>query len=160
MTFTAHVAPRLPECFNAKQLWSTGLGLTYQCEFRSEAPGHAGLLFEYWPGYYHSVTRALAGQGLGFDPDGPEDTFRNTCSRQSKRLSAAGWWLRRVQGKVLSTLRILKAAATFDGALDYLLWKIKRHSGVYIQPSGLQRRYPVIFAWPLLFRLWRKGAFR
>jgi hypothetical protein len=70
------------------------------------------------------------------------------------------WWFRRVQGKILSTLRLLKAAATFDDALDYLLWKIQRHSGVFIEPSRLQRRYPVIFAWPLLFRLWRKGAFR
>jgi hypothetical protein len=61
---------------------------------------------------------------------------------------------------VLSSLRILKAALTFDGALDYLLWKIKRHSGVYIEPTALQSRYPLIFAWPLLFRLWRKGAFR
>jgi len=54
----------------------------------------------------------------------------------------------------------VKAAVTFDGALDYLLWKIQRHSGVYIEPTGLQRQYPLIFAWPLLFRLWREGAFR
>jgi hypothetical protein len=160
MTFTRRVAPRLPERFNAKQLWVDGLSLTYQCEFRSEAPGHASQLFEYWPGYYRSVIAALAGRGLGVDPDGAQDHFRNSCSRQSRRLSAASWWLRRVQGKVLSTLRIFKAAATFDGALDYLLWKIKRHSGVYIEPSRLQKKYPVIFAWPLLFRLWRKGAFR
>jgi len=65
-----------------------------------------------------------------------------------------------VQVKVLSTLRIVKAAMTFDGALDYLLWKIKRHSGVYIEPTRLQRNYPLIFAWPLLFRLWRRGAFQ
>ena len=57
-------------------------------------------------------------------------------------------------------MRIFKAALTFDGALDYLLWKIKRHSGVYIEPSDLQRKVPLIFAWPLLIRLWRKGAFR
>ncbi len=160
ITFIRRVAPRLPESFNAKQLWVDGLSLTYQCEFRSEAPGHAGQLFEYWPEYYRSVTAALAGRGLGVDPDGMPDHFRNSCSRQSRRFSAASWWLRRVQGKVLSTLRIFKAAATFDGALDYLLWKIKRHSGVYIEPSRLQKKYPVVFAWPLLFRLWRKGAFR
>ena len=160
VTFTTRVAPRLPERFNTKQLWADGLGLTYQCEFRSEPPGHAGKLFEYWPGYYRSVTSALAGQGLGFEPDEMADHFRNACDESARRWSGVSWWLRRVQGKLLSTLRIVKAAVTFDGALDYLLWKIQRHSGVFIEPSDLQRRYPVIFAWPLLFRLWRKGAFR
>jgi len=161
VTFAARVAPRLPERFNTKQLWADGLGLTYQCELRSEPGGHAGKLFEYWPEYYRSVTSALAGQGLGFEPDEKgSDHFRNSCDLRARRLSGVSWWLRRVQGKLLSTLRLLKAAATFDGALDYLLWKIQRHSGVFIEPSRLQRRYPVVFAWPLLIRLWRKGAFR
>lgn len=159
-TFVRYVAPRLPNRFDARQLWSVGLGLTYQCEFRSEPPGHAGRLFDYWPDYYRLVTEALAGQGLGFDEGDLPGEYQKSCSGFSVRLSPAGWWFRRVQGKLLSTLRILKAAVTFEGALDYLLWKIQRHSGVYIAPSALQRKFPVIFAWPLLFRLWRRGAFR
>jgi hypothetical protein len=160
LTFAKRVAPRLPETFDSKQLWAEGLSLTYRCEFRSEPPGHAGKLFEYWPDYYRSVTLVLSGLNPGFIAGGSPDRFSNACSPQARRWSAVSWWLRRAQGKVLSTLRILKAAVTFDGALDYLLWKIKRHSGVYIEPSGLQRKYPVIFAWPLLFQLWRRGAFR
>lgn len=160
MTFARRVAPGLPGVFDAKRLWANGLSLTYQCEFRSEPPGHAGKLFEYWPDYYRAVTRAMAQAGLGFEATETADTFRNVCSDGARRWSPASWWLRRVQGKVLSTLRLLKAALTFDGALEYLLWKIKRHSGVYIEPSNLQKKYPVIFAWPLLWRLWRKGAFQ
>jgi len=159
-TFARRVAPRLPQNFDAKQMWAKGLGLTYQCEFRSEPPGHAEKLFGYWPDYYRAVTQTLAGQGLGFELAQNADTFSSTSSDSARRWSPASWWLRRVQGKVLSTLRILKAALTFDGALDYLLWKIQRHSGVYIEPTDLQRKYPVIFAWPLLLRLWRRGAFR
>jgi len=159
-TFVHRVVPRLPARFEAKQLWATGLGLTYQCEFRSEPPGHAEKLFGYWPDYYRSVTSALAGQGLGFEATGAADSFDNSCGENARRWSPRLWWLRRVQGKVLSTLRIIKAALTFDGALDYLLWKVQRHSGVYIEPTDLQRNYPLIFAWPLLFRLWRRGAFR
>jgi hypothetical protein len=159
-TFAQRVAPRLPESFDAKQLWAVGLGLTYQCEFRSEPPGHAEKLFEYWPDYYRSVSSTLAGQGLGFEASAANDSYTNSCGEMRRRWAPVSWWLRRVQGKVSSTLRILKAALTFDGALDYLLWKIQRHSGVYIEPTKLQRDYPVIFAWPLLFRLWRKGAFQ
>jgi len=159
-TFIRRVTPRLPLRFDARQLWAEGLGLTYQCEFRSEPPGHAEKLFEYWPDYYRSVTSALAGRGLGFEASATPGSFDNSCSEKTRRWSPASWWVRRVQGKVLSTLRIVKAAMTFDGALDYLLWKIKRHSGVYIEPTRLQRNYPLIFAWPLLFRLWRRGAFQ
>jgi len=159
-TFTRRVAPRLPENFDAKTLWAEGLSLTYQCEFRSEPPGHAEKLFGYWPDYYRAVTQTLAGGNLGFKVTETAESFRNVCSVSVRRWSPVSWWLRRVQGKILSTLRIFKAALTFDGALDYLLWKIQRHSGVYFQPTELQRKYPLIFAWPLLWRLWRKGAFR
>lgn len=160
MTFAARVAPRLPDRFEAKQLWTEGLRLTYRCEFRSEPPDHAAKLFEYWPDYYRAMASLLAGFNLGFSAVEPEQGFQNRSSTGARRRSRVSWWLREVWGKVLSTLRIVKAAVTFDGALDYLLWKIKRHSGVYIEPSGLQRKYPVIFAWPLLFRLWQRGAFR
>jgi hypothetical protein len=159
-TFARRVAPRLPDRFEAKSLWTVGLGLTYQCEFRSEPPGHAEKLFAYWPDYYRSLTFMHSREGLGFEPAGESGRYDNTCSAGARRRAPASWRLRRIQGKVLSSLRILKAALTFDGALDYLLWKIKRHSGVYIEPTALQSRYPLIFAWPLLFRLWRKGAFR
>ena len=159
-TFARRVVPRLPDQFEAKRMWADGLGLTYQCEFRSEPPGHAEKLFEYWPDYYRAVTSALAAEGLGFEPAKTTDTFHNVCSDTTLRWSPVSWWLRRIQGKILSTLRILKAALTFDGALEYLLWKIQRHSGVYIEPTELQKKYPAIFAWPLLWRLWRKGAFQ
>ena len=159
-SFARHVVPCLPDRFDAKQLWAEGLARTYQCEFRSEPPGHAEKLYGYWPGYYDAVTRALAAPGAGFETSDDAGVFCNTCSPGARRRSGFLWWLRRVQGKILSSLRILKAAMTFDGALDYLLWKIKRHSGVYIEPTRLQRKYPVIFAWPLLWKLWRRGAFQ
>ena len=65
-----------------------------------------------------------------------------------------------LQGKFLSAARIIKAALTFEDPLDYLLWKIERHSGVHVEPTSRQRRYPLIFAWGLLWQLYRKGAFR
>lgn len=159
-TFTRRVVPTLPDTFNAQDVWARGLRLSYQCELRSEPPGHAHKLFSFWPDYYTSITTSLAGQGLGFEQAEQEGEFINTSSDSVRRWAQAGWWLRRVQGKVLSVLRLFKASMTFAGGLDYLLWKIKRHSGVYIQPTRLQRTYPLIFVWPLLWRLYRQGAFR
>ena len=159
-TFSRRVVPGLPDVFDAKELWTRGLSLSYQCELRSEPPGHAEKLFNYWPDYYRSMSRALAGEGLGFEQDGQDGKFINKASNSARRWSPVSWWIRRMQGKVLSVMRIFKAALTFDGGLDYLLWKIKRHSGVYIEPTRLQQKYPLIFAWPLLWRLYRQGAFR
>jgi hypothetical protein len=159
-TFARHVVPRLPDEFEAKRIWVDGLGLTYQCEFRSEPPGHAEKLYGYWPAYYDSMTSLLAAQGLGFAATAEEGLYKNTSAPGIRRRSPLRWWLRKAQGKVLSTLRLLKAALTFDDALEYLLWKIKRHSGVYIEPTALQKKLPLIFAWPLLWRLYRRGAFR
>jgi hypothetical protein len=159
-TFTRRVIPTLPETFSARDVWERGLALSYQCELRSEPPGHAQKLFDFWPDYYTSITAALAGRGLGYEKAEREGTFVNTTGDDTRRWSPAIWWFRRIQGKVLSLLRLFKAVLTFAGGLDYLLWKIKRHSGVYIEPTRLQRKYPLIFVWPLLWRLYRRGAFQ
>jgi hypothetical protein len=158
-TFVRHVVPRLPDEFAAEQLWATGLSLTYRCEFRSEPPDHAARLFGFWPEYYGAATHHLAQMDLGFVP-GARRRYRNVSTQSERRRSAVAWGLRAVYGKILSTARLLKAALTFDGALEYLLWKIHRHSGIYLEPSPMQVRFPLFCAWPLLWRLWRRGAFR
>ena len=160
VSFTRRVVPTLRDTFSAKDMWTRGFSLSYQCELRSEPPEHAQNLFSFWPDYYTSITTALAGQGLAFEQAEQEGIFLNMTSVNTRRCSKASWWFRRMQGKVLSFLRLLKAAITFTGGLDYLLWKIKRHSGVYIEPTSRQRKYPLIFVWPLLWRLFRQGAFR
>ena len=70
------------------------------------------------------------------------------------------WFFRRLFGKPISAIRVVNSAATFDGGLDYVLRKLKNHSGVTIEPSAFQRRHPVICSPVLGWKLWRKGAFR
>jgi hypothetical protein len=159
-TFARRVTPILPDEFDSPELWSTGLVLTYGCEFRSEPPGHAAKLYGHWPDYFDSATNHLAHMDVGFIPYGETDRFRNMTPSAGRRRASVAWRLRKVHGKVLSALRLVKAALTFDGALEYLLWKIHRHSGIYLEPTSRQLRFPLLFAWPLLWRLWRRGAFR
>jgi hypothetical protein len=61
---------------------------------------------------------------------------------------------------MLHVLRLAKAAFTFAGGLDYILWKIARHSGVTAEPTPWQRRHPLMAAPVLAWRLYRRGAFR
>ncbi len=79
---------------------------------------------------------------------------------KARRLAVMSWWGVIALGKLLSVGRLVKGALTFDDALDYILWKIERHSGVRVEASERQHRYPLIFAWPLVWRLYRRGAFR
>jgi hypothetical protein len=57
-------------------------------------------------------------------------------------------------------MRLVKSAFTFEGGVDYLLWKIERHSGVRVEVSDRVRRHPLIFGWGTLIELRRRGAFR
>jgi hypothetical protein len=70
------------------------------------------------------------------------------------------WALRRVCGKTLNLLRLIKAGATFEGGADYLAWKISRHSGERIELTEWQRRNPLLAAPAMLWRLYRRGAVR
>jgi hypothetical protein len=70
------------------------------------------------------------------------------------------WRFRRLVGKLLSILRLAKGVFTFDGGVDYILWKIERHSGVKATATPWQRRHPLLAAPGLAWRLYRRGAFR
>ena len=70
------------------------------------------------------------------------------------------WWLRRVLGKPAAAIRVLNSAATFDGGADYILRKVKNHSGVSLELTSFQRKHPVICSPILGWKLWRRGAFR
>jgi hypothetical protein len=159
-TFVQRVVPCLPGEFTAAELVSTGLSMTYRCELRSESAGHAAGLFAHDAAYYQSMVAALASSDLAFRHGVNAGDFVNESSVAGRRRAAMTWRLRRIQGKVLSVLRVLKAALTFTGGFDYLLWKIGRHSQSVIEPTPRQRKYPLLFGWPLLWQLYRRGSFR
>ncbi len=121
--------------------------MTYRAELRSEKQGKGGELFEVNKNYFQAVTplvmAALAGN--------QEQTIS-----QAKR----AWSKRRLNGKAVSLLRLVKAAFTFTGGIDYLVWKIERSSGVKVTLKPWQRRHPFVAGALLFLRLRRYGAFR
>ena len=159
VTFIEAVLPVLPGRFSSRELWQTGFNLTYRAELRAEGNDRIVELYEKNAPHFDSLCAAYARLPHARVDLVDEGMFhQRTVS--PKRNAALTWSLRSWLGKLLSALRIIKAAGTFDDPLDYLLWKIKRHSGIYIEPTNRQRRFPLVFAWPLLWRLYRLGAFR
>src|SRR3546814_4494541 len=72
--------------------------------------------------------------------------------------ASGGWTRRRIEGKLLSIVRLAKASLTYAGGIDYLAWKINRHAGTKIEIKPWQRRWPLIAALTLVPRLVRSGA--
>ena len=74
--------------------------------------------------------------------------------------NAGQWGRRRIEGKLLSVLRLAKASATYAGGADYIAWKINRHAGTDFELKPWQKRHPLLAAISLLPRLLKSGAIR
>ena len=59
------------------------------------------------------------------------------------------------QSKFRATLRWLKYMALYDDWQDYLLRKLERRSGVHVELTERERRWPLIFLWPKAIRYLR-----
>jgi hypothetical protein len=70
------------------------------------------------------------------------------------------WRAMQRKGKLLTIVRLAKASGTYAGGIDYLAWKINRHSGAGIEIKPWQRRWPLVAALTLLPKLFRRGAIR
>lgn len=138
------VLPLMPVEADGERGWSLAFGETYRTELRAEGPQRARELVAAERERYLRVAALLG-----------DEADQLSLGRARRR-----WRWRRVTGKLMSVLRLVKAAFTFDGGPDYLAWKIARHSGVQVELTPWQRRHPLLAA-PLLFwRLYRRGAFR
>jgi hypothetical protein len=152
-TAVATTAPSFARRFSARELWQRIFSESYGRELRPENAERVASLHDLQAPRFAVVTR-LALDAAGFTVEqGDDDSFRLLGAPARTRLS-------RVRGKLLSALRLAKAAITFDGGADYLVWKIERHAGKRLAITPWQRRHPLLSAPLLAWRWWRAGAFR
>ena len=163
LTFLTRTLPALPEQLDSAAIWQQGLALSYRAELRAEKPERSVHLYESWQDHYDTLT-SLAMHELPFNVTRNEHGSRLLYTVQipwhHRMLSGPGWLLRRVQGKLLSLLRLMKSAFTFQGGIDYIAWKLERHTGVPIEVTPKMRRHPLLYSWGLVWRLYRRGVFR
>ena len=138
--------PRLGAPADAVDYWTGALRLSYRAELRPEGHDRPAALVAAYPAYFRATGEAvLATHAARSAPSFP---------------ARVDWALRGGWGKVLSLLRLVKGLATFDGGLDYIVWKLERHTGRRIEIPERVRRRPLLFIWPLVWRHWRQGTFR
>lgn len=125
--------------------WRKAFSMTYGAELRAERNDRSSLIVEADPERYLAFGKAALGR-LG-RVRSPEQ-----AAREWKRLQRRGKWL--------SVLRLAKASFTFAGGIDYLAWKVSRHSGQAVAIRPWHRRFPLIAAVVLLPKLLARGAIR
>lgn len=162
-TLLRRTVPLMPPTFDASELWIRGLQETYRTELRPEPSDTAARLVQAAPGRYETITEvALPALPMLRADRTPGDASRLSAdiAPAARRRTRLAWRLRRVQGKLLNLARLAKAAFTFHGGVDYLVWKVERHSGVRFEPTPRLRRHPLLFGWWVAWRLYRRGGFR
>lgn len=147
VTAVARAAPTLLAAAGALQgeepldWWRRAFALTYSAELRAERAGRSGSVVDADLDRY----RRFSDPAIAAIPAG----------------SKSGQWLRRrIEGKLLSVIRLAKASATYAGGAEYIAWKINRHAGTNIELTPWQKRHPLLAAINLLPRLLRSGAIR
>lgn len=159
-TFVRRAVVLVPERFTAADLWREGLRATYACEVRAERGTEAAdSLYDFAPDRYAEATRRALAE-LPLREAGEPGAWRIALPARRRALGRAAWALRRPHGKSLFLLRILRNAVTFEGGVEYLAWKIERHSGRRIDPSWRERRFRLVALGRELWRQYRRGAFR
>jgi hypothetical protein len=142
------------------EYWRSLFARTYAAELRVEAAGRPADIVGKSPARYEALLPlAWKLRGIAFTQQA-DGQLVTRLPDDIRRRSAREWARRQRCGQPLNILRLLKAAFTFEGAMDYVAWKIERHRGVRIEVTPWQRRHPLLAAPGLYWRLRRDGIIR
>jgi hypothetical protein len=158
LTAVRRALPLLPvgQTLSYEALWQRVFRETYAGEMRPEALASIEALYRADPQRYDRAARtALHALTLrrveGLDVEIGSNGFRIVAS--PPRDAGPGRALRRPLAKAAYAAQLFKTAFTFGDWLPYALWKLERHTGTHIEASERQRRHPLLFGWPLLWRV-------
>lgn len=130
-----------------EDIWRGLFASTYGSELRVEKGGDRSRSFMAAdPDYF------LALAGLLNLTDRPAIDERMRARKRWARIS--------VLGKLRNMARLVKAAFTYAGGVDYALAKIERHTGRPVELKAWQRRWPLLAAPGVVWRLLRERRLR
>lgn len=168
LSFVSHVpawcdAAGGEACIDAEPFWTRGFAETYRAELRVESAEKVDALYRAAPARYATVLDEalveLAKSGV-LDHQREDGKHRIRVAPFAAGRARRSWRRKRLGGKLVATLGLLKCVFTFEDWAGYGLWKLERHRGAPIQISDRQRRHPLLLAWPVLFRLLRERTLR
>lgn len=148
-----------PQRAAATQFWRALFAHTYAAELRVEKTARPVDIVDKHPERYAQLL-PLAWQAAGLAASEQRGEWSVDMPVRERQRWQRVWHRRQRWGRPLNILRLLKAAFTFEGGMDYVAWKIERHRGVRIEVTDWQRRHPLLAAPGLYWRLRRQGILR
>lgn len=152
-TTAVRAAALFTKDFSARDLWVRAFRETYAAELRPESAEKGVELVERDLTRYEAVTAAV----FEAKKDAP-GVYVPVGDERKREQALATWRLRRMCGKTLNAARLIKAAFTFNGGLDYAVAKIERHSGVKIELTEKEKRSPLLTGLRLFFKVRKRGG--
>jgi hypothetical protein len=149
-----------PATGTAGDFWRALFAHTYAAELRVESQARARDIVGKAPARYATLLPLSWHRTGTLHEAHPQGQLTTRIEPAERARARRAWAWRARLGKPLNILRLLKAAFTFDGAIDYAAWKVERHSGVHIEVKPWQRRFPLLAAPGLYWKLRRRGVFR
>ena len=141
-TLLSKTLPLMSGPFTTRDLWVKAFRATYRAELRPESQDKADTLVDADLLRYDAVGSAALSI-LGVDPHSP----------RFPRPSAIWVWRgRSLWGRLLNILRLIKAAFTFRGGLDYAAWKLARHADEPVELTAEERKHAFRTVMKLLHR--------
>ncbi|HSG46413.1 MAG TPA: hypothetical protein VLA43_01240 [Longimicrobiales bacterium] len=149
--------PFLQEPFDAASFTRTMLAVSFAGEIRPESRDRAR---EVWASQDRWLEETYAGLladaveegSLVRDPSGAYRLARRPGRLTRLRLGAYFFW-----SKVRVTARWGKHILTFNDWLTYIQRKAERRTGLTIELTARERRWPLLFLWPKVFWVLRQG---
>ena len=148
-----------PRSGSARDYWTALFAATYGAELRPERNNRPAIIYDADAERYDALLRdAWTALAIPWSERG--DTLTPTVNAAAQAVAKRGFVARQRSGKGISVARLVKGTLTFSGGVDYLLWKVERHSGVAVELNDWQRKHPFLGAPGVYMRLRRAGAVR
>ena len=153
-TTLSWVAPFIEEPFSLADFTRTMFGISFRGEIRPESQGRPAQVAESQDRFlalvYGRLLETACRTGVLVRGEGGY-RYANPPSL----LTRLRWWSYFRWSGVRSTVRWFKHMLTFEEWLDYIQRKVERRMGLEIEIDERDRKYPLIFLWPKLFRVLR-----
>jgi hypothetical protein len=142
----------LPRTFGALAFCRRMLEISYRGEIRPETRSRVQDVFEAQKTYFLLMFGRLLEEAVERGSlERAGDEYRLT---QKPRIAERLWWRWFFfKSKSRATLRWFKYMLTFEDWLDYIARKAERRTGVHLELTKNERRFPVVLLWPKLFRV-------
>lgn len=153
---SSQTAPLFTKPMTVTQFWARGFMESYQTELRPESSqSRSEEIVDRYVDRYRVLMSTIFGK-----PENDGNYHLPSPSKAQTFYCKWKWGWRRLLGKPYAGLRVLNSAFTFDGGLDYVLHKLKNHSGKTIDVTEGQRRHPILWSPILAWKLYKIGAFK